>query len=256
MTTPFRAAMVAIGVEPAGLRVLIETTAQRQRLPTGALDGGESLEQTFACLFDRIGLGGGAAMPLWWLTGPTWTDKGLRTAYLTFVPQHEPGILPAPTDRFAWVPIDRALTAELPSTDREPIAAAGAATRWLLEHTSVATELCPATFTLAELRNVIEAALGAKLDPGNFHRKQAGSGSVEPTGATTSRAGGRPAELYRAAPGREPYPFCHRVDLADAVSVDPTEVGARGRGAAGPDRDQHCTVVATHVDTQVAKGAA
>lgn len=218
MTTPFCAAMVAIGVREEGLHVLMETDHPRHRLPTGALDAGATLDQTFAYLTDRIGFNAGAARPLWWLTGPTWIDEELHAAYLTFVPQHEPGTLPGPIGGFAWLSIDRVLAEELPSTDREAIAAGKAAARWLLEHTNAATELCPATFTLAELRNVVEVALGIKLDPGNFHRKQAGSGSVEPMGTSTCRGGGRPAELYRAAPHREPYPFCHRIDLASAAA--------------------------------------
>ena len=42
-----------------------------------------------------------------------------------------------------------------------------------------------------------EAVWGAKLDPRNFHRKVTGTpGFLIPTGQTTTRGGGRPAQLY------------------------------------------------------------
>jgi len=40
-----------------------------------------------------------------------------------------------------------------------------------------------------------------ELDPRNFHRKITGTlGFLEPTGKTTSRGGGRPAQIYRRGP--------------------------------------------------------
>lgn len=67
-----------------------------------------------------------------------------------------------------------------------------------LEYTPLATAFCPDDFTINELRQVYEAVWGTELDPRNFHRKVTGTpGFVEPTGATTTRQGGRPAQLYR-----------------------------------------------------------
>jgi 8-oxo-dGTP diphosphatase len=67
-----------------------------------------------------------------------------------------------------------------------------------LEYTPLAAAFCPPEFTVAELRRVYEAVWGAPLDPRNFHRKVTGtSGFVTPTGETTTRNGGRPAQLYR-----------------------------------------------------------
>ncbi len=67
-----------------------------------------------------------------------------------------------------------------------------------LEYTPLAAAFCAAEFTVNELRLVYEAVWGTKLDPRNFHRKVTGTpGFVEPTGSTTSRQGGRPAQLYR-----------------------------------------------------------
>ena len=69
-----------------------------------------------------------------------------------------------------------------------------------LELGGVATAFVGSTFTLAELREVYEALWGIELDAANFRRRMAEGGWVVPTGerAKPGRAGGRPAELYRA----------------------------------------------------------
>ena len=68
-----------------------------------------------------------------------------------------------------------------------------------LEYTPLATAFCPDEFTVGELRHVYEVVWGTPLDPRNFHRKVTGTeGFVVPTGRTTNRQGGRPAQLYRA----------------------------------------------------------
>jgi hypothetical protein len=57
---------------------------------------------------------------------------------------------------------------------------------------------CDEEFTIAELRRVYEAVWGTALDPRNFHRKVTGTPDfVSSTGETTTRDGGRPAQLYR-----------------------------------------------------------
>lgn len=67
-----------------------------------------------------------------------------------------------------------------------------------IEYSPLATAFCPDPFTVHELRRVYEAVWGASLDPRNFHRKVTGTdGFLEPTGGTTTRNGGRPAQLYR-----------------------------------------------------------
>jgi 8-oxo-dGTP diphosphatase len=67
-----------------------------------------------------------------------------------------------------------------------------------IEYSPLATAFCPDPFTVHELRRVYEAVWGAALDPRNFHRKVTGTpGFLEPVGETTTRNGGRPAQLYR-----------------------------------------------------------
>lgn len=68
-----------------------------------------------------------------------------------------------------------------------------------IEYSSLATAFCPPEFTVGELRRVYEAVWGVSLDPRNFHRKVTGTpGFLVPTGGTTTRQGGRPAQLFRA----------------------------------------------------------
>lgn len=68
-----------------------------------------------------------------------------------------------------------------------------------IEYSSLATAFCPPEFTVGELRRVYEAVWGVVLDPRNFHRKVTGTpGFLVPSGGTTTRQGGRPAQLFRA----------------------------------------------------------
>ena len=67
-----------------------------------------------------------------------------------------------------------------------------------LEYTPLAAAFCPPEFTIGELRRVYETVWGTTLDPRNFHRKASKTpGFLVPTGGTTTRDGGRPAQLYR-----------------------------------------------------------
>lgn len=51
---------------------------------------------------------------------------------------------------------------------------------------------------MGELRRVYEVVWAQELDPRNFHRKVTGApGFLVETGETTTRQGGRPAQLYR-----------------------------------------------------------
>ncbi|MGW6196157.1 NUDIX hydrolase [Kribbella sp. NPDC055110] len=66
-----------------------------------------------------------------------------------------------------------------------------------LEYSPLATAFCPPEFTISELRGVYEAVWGIPLDPRNFHRKVTKTPDfVTPAGTTTTRDGGRPAQLF------------------------------------------------------------
>jgi 8-oxo-dGTP diphosphatase len=67
-----------------------------------------------------------------------------------------------------------------------------------LEYSPLAAAFCPEEFTVGELRRVYEAVWAVALDPRNFHRKVTGTPDfLVPTGDTTNRHGGRPAQLFR-----------------------------------------------------------
>lgn len=122
----------------------------------------------------------------------------VTVAYLALAPD-----LPSPaagTDARAarWVPVDDLPAGGL-AFDHDRIVRDGVErARAKLEYTPLGAAFCPPEFTVAELRRIYETVWGRTLDPRNFHRKVTGTpGFLTPTGATTTRDGGRPAQLYR-----------------------------------------------------------
>ena len=99
----------------------------------------------------------------------------------------------------AWLPVGDLLGSVDLAFDHERILADGVErARSKIEYSSLAAAFCPPEFTVGELRRVYESVWGVPLDPRNFHRKVTGTpGFLVPTGGTTSRQGGRPAQLFR-----------------------------------------------------------
>lgn len=131
----------------------------------------------------------------------------VTVAYLALAPD-----LPTPsagTDaaEARWTPV-RTLTREHLAFDHDRILADGVErARAKLEYSPLATAFCAPEFTVAELRRVYELVWDTRLDPRNFHRKVTGAeGLLEPTGRTTTRDGGRPAQLYRRGKAELLYP--------------------------------------------------
>lgn len=124
----------------------------------------------------------------------------VSVAHLALVPD-----LPVPTAgtdavEARWMEVDEALGASRRlAFDHEQILLDGVErARAKLEYTPLAASFCPEEFTVGELRQVYEAVWGQALDPRNFHRKVTGApGFLQETGETTTRQGGRPAQLYR-----------------------------------------------------------
>ena len=80
---------------------------------------------------------------------------------------------------------------------RRILATAMGRLRAKLKYRPVVFELMPETFTLFELQQAVEAVSGVLLHKQNFRRLLTQTGLVEPTGALSTKTGGRPAELYR-----------------------------------------------------------
>jgi 8-oxo-dGTP diphosphatase len=124
----------------------------------------------------------------------------VTVAYLALVPD-----LPAPSagsdaSEARWVPAGHLLAERgRLAFDHHRILCDGVErARAKLEYTPLAAAFCPEEFTVAELRRVYEVVWGTSLDARNFHRKVTGTpGFVEATDRTTTRDGGRPAQLYR-----------------------------------------------------------
>ncbi len=131
----------------------------------------------------------------------TWSDPArhpgrweLATAYLGLVPLGIDPRVPADT---RWHLVD-----DLPPTafDHGSIVLAGRERlRGKLSYSNVGFALAPETFTLAELRDVYEAALGYEVSPTNLKRVLLRRGAIEPVGQRRAHgpAGGRPAEVFR-----------------------------------------------------------
>ncbi|MCX4696623.1 NUDIX domain-containing protein [Streptomyces sp. NBC_01408] len=192
----------------------------RWALPGGFVRGDEDLagaaarelsEETGLCAHDPAVPDGGNGAHLEQLAtyGDPKRDPRMRVvsvAHLVLAPD-----LPAPraggdANSARWAPVDELLAVDDAQDaaglafDHARILADGVErARSKIEYSSLATAFCPPEFTVGELRRVYEAVWGVALDPRNFHRKVTGTpGFLVPAGGTTTRQGGRPAQLFRA----------------------------------------------------------
>jgi 8-oxo-dGTP diphosphatase len=131
----------------------------------------------------------------------TWSDPArhpdrweLATAFLGLVPL---GVDPRVPGDTAWQVVDA-----LPEMafDHGAIVLTGRdRLRGKLSYSNIGFALAPQTFTLAELRDVYEAALGYEVSATNLKRVLVRRGAIESVGTRRAHgpAGGRPAELFR-----------------------------------------------------------
>ena len=202
--TAFHAVLGAVlQVRDGRLEVLLwrrarEPFAGSWALPGGSLNPGESLEQSIrrqlAAKVDVRELshleqletrGDPGRNPLRW---------ELATAYLGLIPSSADPALPADT---RWHPVNR-----LPrlAYDHKPIIhTARDRFRAKLSYTNIGYALAPHTFTIAELRELYEAALGHDVSATNLRRILLRRGLLQPTGQRRDpgREGGRPAAVFR-----------------------------------------------------------
>lgn len=139
----------------------------------------------------------------------------IAVAHLAFVPEAGTPVAGSDAAEANWLPVPELLDArERLAFDHHQILSDGVErTRAKLEYSPLATAFCPTEFTVNELRLVYEAVWDTDLDSRNFHRKVTGTpGFVEAAGKTTTRGGGRPAQLYRRGDAELLHPAMLRPD--------------------------------------------
>ncbi|HET8651655.1 MAG TPA: NUDIX domain-containing protein [Gaiellaceae bacterium] len=194
---------VVLQVRERALKVLLwrrgrEPFAGRWALPGGALDAGQTLEESIRHqLAAKVDVRDLAHLEqLQTRSDPArHPDRWeLATAYLGLVPGD---VDPALPDDTRWLPVDRLRGTAF---DHGDIVRSGVARlRAKLSYTNVGFALAPSEFTLSELRVIYAAALGHDVSATNLHRVLVRRGVLEPTGGRRDpgRTGGRPASLFR-----------------------------------------------------------
>lgn len=181
-------------------------------LPGGALVSSETLEQSIlrhlATKVDVREVAHLEQLGVWSEPARHPERWELATAYLGLVPLGIDPHVPADT---RWHPVD-----DLPATafDHGSIVRAGRERlRGKLSYSNIGFALAPDSFTLAELRDIYEAALGYEVSATNLKRVLLRRGAIEPVGTRRSHgpAGGRPAGVYR---------YCsRRLEVTDPFAV-------------------------------------
>jgi ADP-ribose pyrophosphatase YjhB (NUDIX family) len=204
VTTPTHATLaVVLQVRSGRLEVLLwqrarEPFAGAWSLPGGYLDPGETLEESIrrhlAAKVDVRELSHLEQLETRSEPGRHPHEWQLATAYLGLVPV---GVDPQVPEDTSWHALDG-----LPELafDHEPITLAGRERlRAKLSYTNIGFALAPREFTVSELRDVYEAALGHRVTTTNLQRVLVRRGLLEPTGRRREPgpAGGRPAALFR-----------------------------------------------------------
>lgn len=194
---------VVLQVRDSMLQVLLWRRARAPyegswALPGGLLEPGETLEASLrrhlAAKVDVRELAHMEQLGTWSEPDRNPSTWELATASLGLVPL---GVDPDVPDDTGWHPVE-----DLPPTafDHGEIVLAGRdRLRAKLSYSNIGFALARETFTVAELRDVVVAALGHDVSATNLRRVLERRGAIEATGDRRSpgRAGGRPAEVFR-----------------------------------------------------------
>ncbi|MTH96170.1 NAD regulator [Roseibium sp. RKSG952] len=143
-------------------------------------------------------LGRGERIRLAFGTGEDWDEERALERYEVL---YEAGLVrealqdgrPAALARDSLPNLGRAMRFD----HRRVLATAISRLRGKLKYRPVVFELMPDSFTLTDLQNSVEAISGRHLHKQNFRRLVENANLVEPTGATSTATGGRPAALFR-----------------------------------------------------------
>ncbi|MGH3317946.1 MAG: NUDIX hydrolase [Nocardioidaceae bacterium] len=205
--------LVVLAVQDDELQVLLVRRgkapyAGRRALPGGFVEADEDLLHAARReLLEETGVRPGRAHieQLRTYGSPRRDPRGrvVSVAHLVALPETSAPSAGTDADAAQWEPLHELLAAprKLAFDHATILRDAAARVEDALEDTALATRLCRAPFTVAELRAVYEVVWDQDLDPRNFHRKMTGTpGLLVDTGRVTTRNGGRPAALFR--PGR------------------------------------------------------
>jgi 8-oxo-dGTP diphosphatase len=176
----------------------------RWALPGGFVRIDEDLDAAAGReLREETGLSGGFHLEQLRTYGRPKRDPRMRTvtvAYLALAPDLTTPVAGTDAADAAWRSVADLLgsPATLAFDHEEILREARERARAKLEYSPLAAAFCPDEFTIGELRRVYETVWDVGLDPRNFHRKVSKTeGFLIPVDATTTRDGGRPAQLYR-----------------------------------------------------------
>ena len=174
-------------------------------LPGGFMEDETAAEAAYRELHEETGVPRERVRlePVGTYTEPGRDPRGrvVSISYMALVPSTPPTAAGGDAADTRWLPVADAVAGAVPlAFDHHRIIADSLEqARALLEQTTVASAFCPEEFTVSDLRRVYESVWGVSLDVGNFHRKITKTdGFLVPTGRTTTRDGGRPAQLYTA----------------------------------------------------------
>ncbi|GAA0934652.1 NUDIX hydrolase [Nonomuraea longicatena] len=205
--------LVILTLRDARLHVLLVERGVEPHLGASALPGGflrdEHEDITSAArreLAEEAGLSDVPHLEALGVYGEPGRDprgRVVSVAHLAVAPRLPEPVAGTDAAGARWVPVERALTAELAFDHRRILADGVERARAKLEHSALATAFCDETFTISELQQVYEAVWGIRLDPRNFYRKvQNARGFIVADGPMRRTDTGRPARLFRAGPVR------------------------------------------------------
>jgi len=216
-TTEHDVLAVVLQVRGGRLHVLLwrrgrEPSAGSWSLPGGKVDDGETLGESIARqLASKVDVRELAHLEqLETRSDPTRDPRGrvFATAYLGLVPADVEPVLPDDTE---WHGVD-----ELPAMafDHRSLTLSGQQRlRAKLSYTNLGFALAPRNFTVSELQEIYQAALGHDVSGTNLKRILLRREQIEETGQRIApgRTGGRPALKYRFR--------VHHIEVTDQFAV-------------------------------------